>query len=328
MDDILPTAGTYVVAVSGGVDSVVLLHRLALQRSRIVESSHSLDSQVRNQAAPSSSTTIRRSDYTTIRLIVAHFDHGIREESSEDRRFVEALAQEYGLPFIYDEGRLGAGASEAAARQARYAFLYKTRQAAGARAIITAHHQDDVLETAILNMLRGSGRKGLTALASRHDIVRPFLGIPKRDLIRYAETNRLRWHEDRTNSNDAYLRNYVRHRLVSRFDEQKKQELQRILNVLSILNHQIDRQVAGLLHVQSRGGALDRLWFNHLPHTVAREVMAAWLRAHTVRNFDRKTLERLVVAAKTGQPGQRFPAQQDVYMHIEAAHLALHQAER
>ena len=125
--------GTYIVAVSGGVDSIVLLDLLANQEKA--------------------------------KLIVAHFDHGIRNDSRDDRMFVQDLAVRYELPFVYDVGNLGQGASEAKAREARYTFLRGVRQAAGARSIITAHHEDDVLETAILNIMRGTGRKGFEFVA-------------------------------------------------------------------------------------------------------------------------------------------------------------------
>src|SRR5437764_343012 len=134
MDVVLPKPGKYVVAVSGGVDSVALLDMLA------------------------------RSD--DLKLVVAHFDHGIRKDSAKDRKFVEDLAKNYDLPFVYEEGHLGSGTSEAVARGARYDFLHRVKKSHGAQAIITAHHQDDVLETAIINLLRGTGRKGLTSLTS------------------------------------------------------------------------------------------------------------------------------------------------------------------
>ncbi|QQS18837.1 hypothetical protein IPL68_02130 [Candidatus Saccharibacteria bacterium] len=87
---------------------------------------------------------------------MAHFDHGIRPDSVEDRKLVQKLAKQYGLPFVYDRAELGAGASEAVAREARYAFLSRVKEAVGADAIITAHHEDDVLETIIINWLRGT----------------------------------------------------------------------------------------------------------------------------------------------------------------------------
>lgn len=292
----MPAPGTYVVAVSGGVDSVALLHLL------------------QNQPG--------------YKFIVAHFDHGIRDDSAEDRRLVQALARQYQLPFVYEEGRLGPGTSEAEARDARYDFLRRAQAASAAEALMTAHHQDDVLETAIINILRGTGRRGLTALRSHHDLVRPLLDVPKRDLIAWAKSEGLIWHEDSTNQNLDYLRNYVRHRILPRFDDGARTRLWELINDLRFTNDELDYLLINQLQMQSEQGRLDRQYFLQLPYSVAREVIAAWLRAHGVNSFDSKTLERLVVAAKTGANGQRFDVRQGVSMVLEDDHLALTALER
>lgn len=286
------------MAVSGGVDSMALLHHL-----------HNTNPGDR-------------------KLIVAHLDHGIREDSADDRQLVAAVAREYGLPFIYKEAGLGAGASEAAARTARYSFLRDVQRSSGARALVTAHHQDDVLETAILNMLRGTGRKGLTALSSRHDVVRPLLNTPKQALIAYAKDQGLRWHEDSTNLDTTYTRNYIRAHLLPRFRAADRTQLLQHINTLTQLNQDIDEAITGHLHLQSTARSLDRNWFNHLPHAVAREVLAGWLRAHGIASFDTKTLERLVVAAKTSPPGRKYPIVQQHFIEVQPRLLALRLAER
>jgi tRNA(Ile)-lysidine synthase len=298
------TPGKYVVAVSGGVDSVALLDILVNL----------------NQGKSNS-----RRDYS---LTIAHFDHGIRPDSAEDRRLVQAAAQKYGLPFVYDEGNLGTTVSEAAARQSRYKFLRQVRRASGAHAIITAHHQDDLLETAILNLLRGTGRKGLTSLASRSDVVRPLLNVPKLELIAYAHDQGLVWREDSTNQDQIYLRNYVRHRLLSRFDEASRERLLALILNLQATNRELDELLTNQLHLQSVAGTIDRPWFNQLPHQIAREVMATWLRVHQERGFDRRALERLVVQAKVAYPGQVFPLSGDRYLRINRENLALAKPER
>jgi tRNA(Ile)-lysidine synthase len=289
----LPKSGSYVVAVSGGVDSIVLLDILRQRPG--------------------------------LKLTVAHFDHGIRDNSAADRRFVTELAKRYSLPFAYDEGRLGAGASEAAARQARYAFLRRVQAGNGARAIVTAHHQDDLLETAVLNMLRGTGRKGLTALKSRPDLVRPLLDVPKTAVVDYARAKGLAWREDVTNADQAYLRNYVRHQILPRFNETDRANLLKILRTLTVTNQELDEVLTDMLGVSD---TIDRDWFNQLPHNVAREVLATWLRAHGINNFDRPTLERLVVAGKTAAAGKQFPVKGKFVMYVRADHLALADPER
>ncbi len=287
--------GKYVVAVSGGVDSVALLH--------ILQKQEGLD------------------------LIVAHFDHGIRGDSGEDRLFVQDLAKKYGLPFVYEEGKLGAKASEAMARQVRYNFLRRIGKDKNARAIITAHHQDDVLETAIINLLRGTGRKGLTALKNQPDILRPLLKVSKRELITHAKKHGLQWREDSTNQDIIYLRNYIRHKLLPRFGDSDRTKLVNILTKLEVTNQELDAilsdQLADQLGLQASENRLNRKWFNQLPHAVAREVLAAWLRASGSRGFSSQTLERLVVAAKVAEPGKTFPVQKGLSLRVQANNLAL-----
>jgi tRNA(Ile)-lysidine synthase len=283
--------GKYVVAVSGGVDSVVLLDMLR--------------------------------QLPDVKLIVAHFDHGIREDSTEDRRFVQQLALKHKLPFTFAEGKLGPGASEAQARQARYAFLQHVRNAAGARAIVMAHHQDDAIETAIINLLRGTGRRGLSALRERDGLARPLLHVTKRQLRAYALARKLEWREDSTNQDLAYLRNYVRHKLLPRFTIEQRRQLLALITGMAETNRQLDSQIVNYLHTQPSRGALHRKTFVHLPHQVALEVLASWLRHQGVRNFDRKALERLVVAAKTAKPGTTADVLQGYRLKIGRDSLAL-----
>jgi tRNA(Ile)-lysidine synthetase-like protein len=288
--------GKYVLAVSGGVDSVSLLHALK--------------------------------DTPGVELVVAHYDHGIRPDSAEDREFVQALAGKYGLPFVYEEGRLGLKTGEAKAREARYGFLERVRMERKARAIVTAHHRDDVLETAIINLMRGSGRKGLTALASRKDVERPLLDVLKKDVMAYARQHRLEWREDPTNTDTDYLRNYVRHKILPRFDDEARERLWRMINGLKATNTELDALLVGQLSAQSDGSHLDRGWFISLPHDVAKEIMAAWLRSRNLRGFDSKTLERLVVAAKTAAPGKTFDVMKGGVLKVGVRYLALGGRER
>ena len=127
-----------IVAVSGGVDSVVLPDMLA----RAGENN----------------------------LIVAHIDHGIRPESAEDARFVRGLAQKYSCQFEIIGLGLGSTASEDLARQKRYAFLLQQSQKYNAK-IVTAHHRDDMIGSIVINLHRGTGWRGL-AVMNRAGIVR------------------------------------------------------------------------------------------------------------------------------------------------------------
>lgn len=268
--DIKP--GKYIVAVSGGVDSMALLDILRLQSG--------------------------------LELIVAHYDHGIRPDSAEDRKLVQEAAERYGLPFAYEEGKMGPNASEAEARERRYAFLSKTKQQNAAGAIITAHHRDDMLETAIINMLRGTGRKGLSSLSSGDDVVRPLLEWTKEDILAYARKHKISWREDTTNADERYMRNYVRRRILPRFSQKDKQDLFEHINSSKQINKEIDDLLARDISLHGGGNALNRPWFIGLTYALSCEVLVAWLRQNGISGFDRPLIERLVVAAKTKQPGK------------------------
>jgi tRNA(Ile)-lysidine synthase len=278
--------GKYVLAVSGGVDSMVLLDILA--------------------HAPG------------VELVVAHFEHGIRDDSDEDRQLVEDAANRYGLPFVFARGELGPGAGEAAARASRYAFLHQARLEHGVRAIITAHHQDDLIETALLNMLRGTGSRGLTSLKSTEDIKRPLLQVPKIQLQEYAESRGLRWREDSTNQDDRYRRNYLRHHVTPQLTPEARQKLLHYIETARKLHQAIDAELEPHIGTEQ----LDRQWFTLLPHAVSAEVMALWLRSRGL-SFDRASIQRLVVFAKTAAPGKLADLDGEHVLRMGKNHITL-----
>lgn len=288
--------GKYVIGVSGGIDSVVLLQMMA--------------------AAPG------------VQLTVAHFDHGMRAGSAEDRHFAEELAAQLKLPFVYAEGRLGPAASEARARQQRYQFLRKVKANIGADRIVTAHHQDDLLETAILNLLRGTGYRGLASLGSDSEIYRPLLGTPRSEIKSFADEHRLQWREDPTNRDRRYLRNYVRHEIMPRLGTDGRASLLTVIEKAQRQRQEIEPLLIKLLQNIERGGMIDRQTFARLPYDVSKAVMMQWLRQHDAGGFARYNIDWLTVAAKTAKPGRRIDAGQNLQMHIAANRLALRRLER
>lgn len=258
--------GKYVIAVSGGVDSVVLLNMLIVNKLSNTE------------------------------LVVAHFDHGIRQDSARDRQFVETLAHSYGLPFEYAEGNLGLATNEDTARQARYAFLKDIKRKTNATVIVTAHHEDDVLETMVLNLMRGTGRKGLSSLASTDDVMRPLLHYKKSELVNYAKDHGLAWQEDRTNNDERILRNWVRKNVISKLSEDQRLRLLDIHQQSKGTNAQLDTL---LQELHSSEDSLDKRLLLQLSHNAALELLAHWLREHGVRSFTKKQLEMVLIGAKT-----------------------------
>jgi tRNA(Ile)-lysidine synthase len=188
----------YVLAISGGVDSVVLLDMIAhgkllLQKSRV-----------------------QKKD-----LLVAHFNHGIRKCSADDAKLVEKLANNYQIECVVGHGNLKKDASEQLAREKRYKFLREICRDDSYR-IVTGHHQDDLLETIVINLIRGTGWRGLAPFWS-NDILRPLLDMDNTEIVNYAIEQNLDWAEDETNYSIKYFRNRVRDLVVRIPIAQRKQ---------------------------------------------------------------------------------------------------------
>ncbi len=287
----LLSKGKYIIAVSGGVDSIVLLNMLIVNK------------------------------LSNIELIVAHFDHGIRPDSYKDKELVKRTAEKYGLKFESESDKLGPKASEEAARTARYKFLESARQRHRADAIVTAHHQDDVLETVIINVLRGTGRRGLSSLKSEGKLLRPLLGYTKQELLDYAVKQKLDWREDTTNNDTAYLRNYIRQVIIPKLSDAQKKQLVAIYETAHSVNIKLDILLDGLM--SGNKNRLDKKLLLSLPHVVAKELIAHWLRRNNRRDFDSKIIERIAVDAKRLQTGKRIPVYQNAYIEILPNALAL-----
>lgn len=268
----------YIIAISGGVDSVVLLDMIATKK-------------------PEKGT--EKPLY-----IVAHFDHGIRSDSSEDAKFVESLAKNYGMAFVTKRADLGEGASEESARTARYEFLFNEMKKHNAESVITAHHQDDVIETMIVNILRGTGSRGLIGF-TRSSILRPFIDKSKQEILDYAVEHKLNWREDSTNLDTSYVRNYVRMKIVPKLSADQRQELIKIRENTVKLYTEIDDQTKKLLVQNLEKGQLVRARFVVLPYTVQKELTAVWLRINGLE-LDRKMIERAVLSIKTALPGKQI----------------------
>ncbi len=257
----------YLVAVSGGIDSVVLLDML-----------------------------VKEGAYE---LVVAHFDHGIREDSASDAAFVGELAKKNGLPFETKREVLGSDASEELARNRRYEFLRDMAKKHNA-VIVTAHHMNDIAETIAINVARGTGWRGVAVLAS--DVYRPLLHMTKQEIKAYAEAHQLEWREDSTNASDAYMRNRLRRKLTN---EDAVLQLAALRARQVELRDAIDQEVTRLTAVNTNEWS--RYFFTHIPERVAIELLRGLAVAATGSGLTRPQLERALLAIKTARAGTVFP---------------------
>lgn len=280
--------GKYVLAVSGGVDSMVLLDILAKKVTDKETTNYNLQPTTYN-----------------LGLVVAHFNHGIRADSAEDEALVAAAAKKYGLTLEIGWEKLGADASEAAAREARYKFLNLVKRNHRADAIITAHHQDDLIETAIINILRGTGPRGLMAMANNPEVIRPLLKVSKLEILDYAQKNKIVWREDSTNQDEKYLRNYIRKNILAGLPYMQRQALFSHINKAGGAQAELAGIVKLLAGQLQANGQIDRQQFISLPNDLGRELVVHWLRGLGFADFDKKTIERVQMYIKTAQGGTR-----------------------
>lgn len=177
------------LAVSGGLDSMVLVH------------------------------LFQQLNYE---IVVLHCNFQLRGlESFEDQQFIQEYSNTNAIPFVFTQFDTEAFAADCkvsiqvAARELRYSWFYEQLAIQKGDFILTAHHADDNLETFLINLSRGTGLEGLTGIPTQNEkVIRPLLSFSRQQMEEYASVNKLKWREDSSNASDKYLRNKIRHHLV------------------------------------------------------------------------------------------------------------------
>jgi tRNA(Ile)-lysidine synthase len=177
------------LAVSGGLDSMVLVHLM---------------------------------QQLNYEIVVLHCNFQLRGlESFGDQQFVQEYSNMNAIPFVFTQFDTEAFATDfkvstqVAARELRYSWFYEQIEIQNADYILTAHHADDNLETFIINLSRGTGLDGLIGIPAQNEkVIRPLLSFSRQEIVEYAVANKLEWREDSSNASDKYLRNKIRHHLI------------------------------------------------------------------------------------------------------------------
>jgi tRNA(Ile)-lysidine synthase len=274
-----------VVAVSGGPDSIALLHILFLL-----------------------------AEQWKWRLIVAHVNHQFRgEESDQEADFVSEYAIKLGLPCeiglinvpqYIKESRLN---GQAAAREKRYDFLLATADKYQAQRIALAHHADDQAETILMRLLRGTGASGLSGIPLRRrlknvELIRPLLRIYKSEVLHHCEKFGLSFCNDSSNAQHKYVRNQIRHELIpllKRYNPQLPESLNRLADVISFEDDFLKQEVDAIFHkivgVAGEGLQLPRAEFIKLHSALQRRLIKLLLEylAPNTDSFDFLTAENV-----------------------------------
>jgi tRNA(Ile)-lysidine synthase len=268
----------YLIGVSGGHDSVALLHSLVGLGYK--------------------------------NLIVCHLDHQLRGRSATaDAKFVAKLAANYDLDFECGSTNIRALAAkkkmsiEAAGRDARYKFFAKIAKRKRCREIFLAHHADDLVETFLINLFRGTGNTGLAGMreqATRHiddvdlTIVRPLLGVWRTEIDKYLHEHRLKSRDDVSNLDLAPLRNRIRHRIIPYLEKTLgrniRQSIWRTAMIAAEEEAWIDHTTKGA-EAQSGDLAVEKL--RALPIALQRRTILNWLRVQNVAEIGYEVVERV-----------------------------------
>lgn len=242
------------VGVSGGIDSVVLLHLLQ---------------------------TI--SEKNRPNVSVAHINHQLREESDSDEKFVRKLADFYQLPFYsytwHKEGHPDNGIEEAA-REVRYTFFKELMNAYKNPVLMTAHHQDDQIETVFMKLARGSSLEQLTGIKliqpfNNGQLLRPMLSFTKKQIYEYAKKHKIDYVEDASNLSLDFTRNRYRNQIIplikeenSRLNEHIEQFTKDIDDLLTLSKQPINEAFQNLIEISN-----EEIGFNYEPFFSLNESM-------------------------------------------------------
>jgi len=221
---IIPHNSKLIIGLSGGPDSVFLVHQLAQLQKEL-----------------------------NLELIAAHLNHGWRQEATRDEQFCRDLAAHYNIPFIaahaseFPEIKEN-GSQEALGRNLRRAFFKKVSQEHGNAPVALAHHQDDQIETFFIRLIRGAGLQGLRGMKPHDGIyIRPLLNMTKAEILDYLHTHNIPYCIDHTNEHDTYLRNRIRKYAIPALrscDERIETSLMRTMGHFAQLDDFVQQQVA------------------------------------------------------------------------------------
>jgi tRNA(Ile)-lysidine synthase len=307
-----PPDSRYLVGVSGGRDSIVLLHHLLNLGYRRLIVCH-LNHQLRGRSSQADSRFVEKLVATWNKKIVAHIDF---EPSSAD---VRALAKRKKTSI------------ETAAREARYSFFAGVAKRRRCHTIFLAHHADDLVETFLINLFRGAGATGLAAMREVSarciegvdlTIVRPLLSVWRDEIDGYVREHRLKFREDASNKNLAPLRNRIRARIIPYLEKTVgrsiRENIWRTAVIAAEEENWIESQLANAMGTDFSVEELRKL-----PLAFQRRQILKWLRVQEVANVGFDVIERIRSLLAPGSRTAKTNLPQNRHVRRRAGRLFL-----
>lgn len=260
--DLLQKNQTVIIGLSGGPDSVFLLHTL----SQLKES-------------------------FSLTLIAAHLDHGWRKESTHDVQFCKNIAMQYGCPFEHAHAqdiyvtKKTSGSLEEKGRLLRRAFFEQIALSHFSSSIALAHHHDDQIETFFIRLMRGAGLTGLAGIRPKYkNYIRPLLCCSKAEILSFLHTHQLPYLEDPTNQDPRFLRNKIRNNIIpilrscdSRFDTSLERTIRHLQEADDYCTVTIEKTLDQVSLIKEGQRLISLRPFLTLHPFLQKQILLAWL---------------------------------------------------
>lgn len=275
------------VGVSGGPDSVALLHLLCA---------------------------------TGQRPVVAHVNHRLRGiRSDRDERFVHGLCARWGLEFqgvrvpAPGTGRCGESIEQTARRQ-RYDFFQQVARERGIQKVLVAHHRNDQAETLLMRLLRGAGRRGLGGMkvegtlpvpGSKIPLIRPLLRVGRDELLDYLRANHVPFRTDHTNDQDRFYRNRIRRRLIPLLEREFQPSVVEVLARTAEILADEDQVLEKRVPVLGRGARISGAKLLGLADGLRGRALSRWLETHGCPSPSWERIEALLRVLSSTHSGDR-----------------------
>ena len=252
------------LAVSGGIDSITLLDLMTEVSSPL-----------------------------KLQLNIAHVHHG--KSSSSYRKqaqiFVEGLAEGLKIPFFSNSPNHNHKFSEGDLRKIRYKYLYQWMKKSQSDYLALAHTSDDLLETRLIRLIRGTGQSGLQAMQFLNKpLLRPFLFFTKKEIKQYALFQKLQWIDDPTNVHTKTLRNWIRHKWLKELEQKQTGGVKNLTLSLERISQTMEKEVSSILTLQG----LNRKKILELSLWDQKKWIAKYMRKSQLKNYSENHIQELL----------------------------------